>query len=87
MFAKAQPNAIAIKAHDAAIDHKEPTPIIPSMTMTVEAMMKELPVSRKTAYELVKQKGFPAFRIGNRILVNREGLQRWIDQQCQEQAA
>ena len=32
--------------------------------------------------ELVKQEHFPAFRIGQRILVNRAGLQRWIDAQC-----
>lgn len=87
MFAKAQPNSIVVKAQDAAAEHMEPMPIVPSMPMTVEATMYELHISRKTAYELVKQKGFPAFRIGNRILVNREGLQRWIDQQCQEQAA
>ena len=52
------------------------------MTMTVEEMAAELNISRPTAYGLVKQEHFPAFRIGQRILVNRAGLQRWIDAQC-----
>lgn len=52
------------------------------MTMTVDEMAAELHISRPTAYELVKQEHFPAFRIGQRILVNRAGLQRWIDAQC-----
>ena len=49
------------------------------MPMTVAA---DLNISRPTAYGLVKQEHFPAFRIGQRILVNRAGLQRWIDAQC-----
>lgn len=52
------------------------------MTLTVDEMAAELNISRPTAYELVKQEQFPAFRIGQRILVNRAGLQRWIDAQC-----
>ena len=55
----------------------------PRMTMTVNEMSEELNVSRPTAYELVKQDGFPAFRLGQRILVNRAGLQRWLDKQCE----
>ena len=57
-------------------------PVVPRMTMTVDEMAAELNISRPTAYELVKQELFPAFRIGQRILVNRAGLQRWIDAQC-----
>ncbi len=62
-------------------------PAFPAMTMSVEGMMNELHISRKTAYDLVKQKGFPSFRVGSRILVNREGLQRWIDRQCLDDVA
>ena len=59
----------------------------PKMTLTVEEMAEELNISNPTAYNLVKQKHFPAFHIGQRILVNRDGLQRWIDVQCQTEAA
>ena len=57
-------------------------PAVPRMTITVDEIAAELNISRPTAYELVKQEQFPAFRIGQRILVNRAGLQRWIDAQC-----
>lgn len=57
-------------------------PVVLRMTMTVDEMAAELNISRSTAYELVKQEHFPAFRIGQRILVNRAGLQRWIDELC-----
>lgn len=57
--------------------------LFPAMTMTVDEMAEELNISRPTAYDLVKQTGFPAFHIGQRIIVNREGLQRWINQQCE----
>lgn len=57
-------------------------PTVLRMTMTVDEMAAELYISRPTAYDLVKQEYFPAFHIGQRILVNRAGLQRWIDEQC-----
>ena len=57
--------------------------LVPHMTLTVEEMAEELNVSRATAYKLVKENGFPAFNIGQRLLVNRKGLQKWIDERCQ----
>ena len=45
-------------------------------------MAKELNISRNTAYELTKQKGFPCFRVGKRVLINRDMLQAWLDEQC-----
>ncbi len=57
-------------------------PAVLHMTMTVDEMAAELNISHPTAYELVKRGHFPAFHIGQRILVNRAGLQRWIDEQC-----
>ena len=55
---------------------------VPKITMTVEDMSAELNISRPCAYTLVKQADFPSFRIGHRILVNREGLQQWINERC-----
>lgn len=54
----------------------------PSLTLTVPQMAKELNISRNTAYELTKQKGFPCFRVGKRVLINRDMLQVWLDEQC-----
>ena len=61
---------------------EKPVRQFPAMTLTVDEMAEELHISRPTAYELVKQEGFPSFRIGQRILVNRSGLQDWIDRRC-----
>ena len=54
----------------------------PSLTLSVQQMAKELNISRNTAYELTKQKGFPCFRVGKRVLINRDMLQAWLDEQC-----
>ena len=58
---------------------KSTTRQFPTMALTVDEMAEELRISRPTAYALVKQEGFPAFRIGGRIIVNRKALQEWLD--------
>ena len=60
---------------------------VPRMTLTVEELAEELNISSPTAYSLVKQEKFPSFHIGQRILINRAGLQRWIDEQCERESA
>ena len=52
------------------------------LTLTVDELTKELHISRPTAYELVNTEGFPSFKIGNRILISRKGLEEWIERQC-----
>lgn len=51
------------------------------MTLTMAELADELHISLPTARKLVRKSGFPAFSIGSRILINREGLQRWLDGQ------
>lgn len=66
-----------------------PTTLIihtPKMTLTVEEMAEELNISSPTAYSLAKEDTFPSFRIGQRILINRAGLQKWLDRQCELKA-
>lgn len=41
-----------------------------------------LGISESGAYDLCKMKGFPAFRVGNRILIQRDKLIEWIEQQA-----
>ena len=60
----------------------EPNHSHPSLTLTVPQMAKELNISRNTAYDLTKQKGFPCFHVGKRVLINRDMLQDWLDEQC-----
>ena len=52
---------------------------VPKMTLTMAELADELHISLPTARKLVRKSGFPAFGVGSRILINREGLQRWLD--------
>lgn len=38
-----------------------------------------LGISRTTAYKLVHEKGFPAFKSGNRIKISKEALFKWME--------
>lgn len=40
-----------------------------------------LGIGKTKAYELVNRPDFPSFRIGTKILVNRERLEEWIANQ------
>lgn len=51
------------------------------LTMTIKELQEVLGISYVTAYNLTKQKDFPSFRIGKRILINREGLVNWMKEQ------
>lgn len=51
---------------------------VPKMTLTMAELVH---ISLPTARKLVRKSGFPAFSVGSRILINREGLQRWLDGQ------
>lgn len=50
----------------------------PSMTLTVQGLMDELHISKPFALSLISEPDFPSFRLGRRILIDREGLQAWI---------
>ena len=51
------------------------------LTLTVPQFCKYMNVSRTVAYDMINSKGFPAFRVGTKYLVNSKGLQQWINQQ------
>ena len=42
-----------------------------------------LPLSRSTAYRLAKQGTLPSFRVGHRVMISRERLKVWIEQEMQ----
>lgn len=51
-------------------------------TMTVKEMAESLSIGSVTAYQLVNSEGFyPAFRIGRKILINKERLREWLNDQ------
>lgn len=45
-----------------------------------------LGISLVGAYNLMQSQGFPAFRIGRRILVTREAFDKWLQKQQQKDA-
>ena len=53
------------------------------LTLTVPEVGGVLGLSRAKAYDLVRREGFPSMRIGTRILVPRDRLIRWIDEQTE----
>lgn len=57
------------------------------LTLTVEELAKQLNISRGTAYMLVRRPDFyPAFRIGQRVLVSTHALAGWIRDQTEGKA-
>ena len=46
--------------------------------LQVEDVQKLLGISRASAYSLVKQKGFPHIRVGNRIVIPHDLFNEWV---------
>lgn len=52
------------------------------MCITVTELGKRLGVSRSTAYNLSRSQDFyPAFRLGQRILIRVDALEKWLAEQ------
>ena len=49
--------------------------------LNADMVAKILGVSISSAYELMHEPGFPALRVGNRIVVPKEKFCRWVDTQ------
>ncbi len=47
--------------------------------LNAETVAKTLGVSPSTGYELMRVPGFPALRIGNRIVVPKEKFIQWVE--------
>lgn len=50
------------------------------LMLSVPEMAAALGISRAGAYELARSEGFPALRIGNRIVIPKDSLQKWVNQ-------
>lgn len=55
---------------------------LPIMLSVTEAATV-LGISRTSAYELVKGNDFPSIKVGSRIVVPKEELQKWIQKQLE----
>ena len=52
------------------------------LTLSVAEAAQMLGISATKAYELTHRADFPAFRIGNRTLVSRRLLEKWVDREA-----
>lgn len=52
------------------------------LTLSVAEAAQLLGLSLPTTYELTHRADFPAFRIGNRTLVSRRLLEKWVDREA-----
>lgn len=53
------------------------------MTVSVEEMATMIGVSRSVAYQLAKERGFPAIRVGERrLIIPVKSLERWLDERA-----
>ena len=53
-------------------------------TMSVQELSMQMGISLPKAYELTKMPGFPAFRIGTRILIPTEAFHKWLQENCHD---
>lgn len=54
------------------------------LMLSVPEMGAALGISRAGAYELARSEGFPALRIGTRIVIPKDKLQEWVDNQTEK---
>ncbi len=50
--------------------------------LSVPQLASALGISRSGAYALARSKGFPALKIGSRIVVPKDKLLCWINENC-----
>ena len=55
--------------------------------ISVKDAAKQLGISTRLAYDWARRSDFPAFRIGNRIVVYEKGLEEWVKKMSEGEAA
>ena len=48
--------------------------------LNAEIVARVLGVSPSSGYELMHEQGFPALRIGSRIVIHKEAFIRWVEE-------
>lgn len=55
----------------------------PPLVYTVKQAADKLQMSKSKVYELARQKDFPSVKIGGRVMIPRQKLEEWINQQAE----
>ena len=50
--------------------------------LSVPQLASMLGISRSGAYTLARSEGFPSLKIGSRIVISKDKLQVWINENC-----
>lgn len=50
-----------------------------ALCISIEEMGHRLGISRTLAYQMARSEGFPAVRLGRRLVVPVAALERWLD--------
>ena len=57
----------------------------PPRTLTVMEVAEALRISHAGGYDLVRTEGFPALKIGSRIVIPKEKFIQWMDENTGKQ--
>ena len=52
----------------------------PPLMSSVQEIAKVLGISKTSAYDLVRSKGFPVLKIGSRLIVPKDKFRKWVEQ-------
>jgi len=66
----------------AVIEQEASEEALQPMTLSLKQLEQVMGISHNTALKLAHTPGFPSFYVGKRLMINREMLQAWMDQQC-----
>ncbi|MBH8600497.1 helix-turn-helix domain-containing protein [Thermoactinomyces sp. CICC 23799] len=58
-----------------------------ALTYSVEQAAEVLGVSRSKMYDILHRPDFPVVDVGNRRLIPRRQLERWLENQCERRAS
>ncbi|MFD1442815.1 helix-turn-helix domain-containing protein [Thermoactinomyces vulgaris] len=58
-----------------------------ALTYSVEQAAEVLGVSRSKMYDILHRPDFPVVDVGNRRLIPRRQLERWLENQCERREA
>jgi excisionase family DNA binding protein len=51
------------------------------LTLTISEMAEALGISNPKAYALAHTEGFPTLRCGRKLLILKQGLLKWLEEQ------
>ena len=57
------------------------------VTYTIPELAAKMQIGKAAAYQLAKQPGFPAIKVGKRILVPIASFHRWLERQAAGECA